>query len=166
MPTSLAITVIFMSLMFVIAGQAAGYFGSHGLSQRNPANMTASYMPLDNSEDEPFPLNYPKSGTWILVFARHFIPQLFHLILRAEGLFSPRPSVELSGCKINVGREFLHSGSFRDFRIAANLALRPKGKLRLEERARWRRFSLLSLQSQTNNTFALQFSCRPMGRTK
>jgi hypothetical protein len=135
MSTSFAITVIFMSLMFVIAGQAAGYFGSHGLSQRNTANMAASYMPLDDSEDEPFSLNYPKCGTWVLVFAHRFIPQLFHLILGAEGLFSLRPSVELGGCKINVSREFLCSGSFGDFRIAANLALHREGKLRLEERA-------------------------------
>lgn len=34
MSTSLAITVISMSLMFVIAGLAAGYSGSHDLEER------------------------------------------------------------------------------------------------------------------------------------
>lgn len=41
------------------------------------------------TEDEPFPLNYPRRSVWISGFVLHCVPQLPHLSLRAEGLFSP-----------------------------------------------------------------------------
>jgi hypothetical protein len=41
------------------------------------------------TEDEPFPVNYPKRSVWISGFALRCVPQLPHLTIRAEGLLSP-----------------------------------------------------------------------------
>jgi len=41
------------------------------------------------TEDEPFPLNYPKRSVWISGFALRCVPRLSHLTLRAEGLIAP-----------------------------------------------------------------------------
>jgi len=41
------------------------------------------------TEDEPFPLNYPRRSVWIPGFALRCIPRLPHLTIRAEGLLSP-----------------------------------------------------------------------------
>jgi hypothetical protein len=41
-------TVISMSLMFVVARQAAGYSGPQNLSQRSAANMASPYVPVDS----------------------------------------------------------------------------------------------------------------------
>jgi hypothetical protein len=41
------------------------------------------------TEDEPFPLLYPRRSVWIPGFALRCIPRLPHLTLRAEGLYSP-----------------------------------------------------------------------------
>ena len=41
------------------------------------------------TEDEPFPLTYPRRSTWIAGFAVRCIPRLPHVTFRAEGLLSP-----------------------------------------------------------------------------
>jgi hypothetical protein len=41
------------------------------------------------TEDEPFPLLYPRRSVWLEGFALRCIPRLPHLTLRAEGLLSP-----------------------------------------------------------------------------
>lgn len=41
------------------------------------------------TEDEPFPLNYPKRSVWISGFALRCVPRLPHVTLRAEGLIAP-----------------------------------------------------------------------------
>lgn len=41
------------------------------------------------TEDEPFPLNYPRRSVWISGFMLRCVPRLPHLTIRAEGMFSP-----------------------------------------------------------------------------
>ncbi len=86
--------------------------------------------------------------------------------LWATWQLSPRSSIELSSRSMNASSEFLQGGTLRDLRVTADLALHPEWQLRLEDQAERWRFPLLSAQPQHNNTFTLQLSYRPLGRTR
>jgi hypothetical protein len=79
---------------------------------------------------------------------------------------SPRSSIEANFRGMNVNHEFLQGGALRDFKVAANLQLRPEWHLRLENQAEWWRFPALSAAPQRNDAFTLQLSYRPLSRTK
>jgi len=79
---------------------------------------------------------------------------------------SPRSSIEASYRGMTVNREFLQGGALRDFRVAANLQLRPEWYLGLEDQAEWWRFPLLSATPKRNNEFTIQLSYMPIGRVK
>jgi Capsule assembly protein Wzi len=79
---------------------------------------------------------------------------------------SPHSSIEASYRAMTVNREFLEGGTLRDYRVAANLQIRPEWQLRLEDQAEWWRFPLLSASPQRNNEFTLQLSYRPIGRVR
>jgi len=81
--------------------------------------------------------------------------------------FKPAESfVEVSSRNMTVNREFLQGGTLHDLRFTTDLALHPEWQLHLEEQTEWWRFPLLSVASQRNAEFTLQFSYRPLRRTK
>jgi Capsule assembly protein Wzi len=79
---------------------------------------------------------------------------------------SPRSSIEASFRGMTVNREFLERGALRDYSVAANLQLRPEWQLRLENRAEYWRFPLLSASPQHDDAITIQLSYRPLARAK
>jgi hypothetical protein len=79
---------------------------------------------------------------------------------------SPRSSIEASYRGMTVNREFLQGGALHDFRVGANLQVRPEWYLKLEDQGEWWRFPLLSTTPKRNNEFTIQLSYMPIGRVK
>jgi hypothetical protein len=79
---------------------------------------------------------------------------------------SPRSSIEASFRAMTVNREFLQGGALRDFRVAANLQIRPEWQLCLEDQAEWWRFPLLAATPRRNNALTIQLTYRPGAKAK
>ena len=79
---------------------------------------------------------------------------------------SPRSSIEASYRGMTVNREFLQGGALRDFRVGANLQIRPEWQLTLQNQTEWWRFPLLAPTPQRNNEFSIQLSYQPIRRAK
>jgi hypothetical protein len=165
------------------------------------------------SDDEPFPLLYPRRSVWLEGFALRCVPSMPSLTIRAEGLLSPhrdefpgyyyfnvhylsgytnnrqllgswigregqgeqlwatwqlspRSSVEVSGRSMNASADFLHGGTLRDLRAAADLALGREWQLHLEDQLERWRFPLLAPNVQRDNELTVRISYQPKSRVQ
>ncbi len=79
---------------------------------------------------------------------------------------SPRSSIEASYRGMTANREFLEGGTLRDYRVAADLQLRPEWQLRLENQTEYWRSPLLSASPQRDGAITIRLSHRPLVRAQ
>jgi len=75
---------------------AEGYVQTAFLSLRPWTRLDCARL-IEEAEDHPFPLVYPTESVWLSGFLLGCVPHLPHLIIRGEGLLSPRRHLEAPG---------------------------------------------------------------------